>query len=810
MASKSTSSLPMEASNSDKIFQRLSEGDDTYMEHSKWSSLMRNARNSRMSSIHQSRTSMSAHSLISMQEDVLDSPDVIAKFLKEVPFLSRLSGEDRMKVAEVLKFKSWEDGELIIRQGDKGDEFFIIKGGQVQVKVANNGEEKVVGVLTSMDYFGEVALMSGEVRNATIVAQTHVTTLSLGRSDFEDLFGPDKLKVTFGKRKAIGGFGDGLRLKDLTEKSAATKALIKKAINNNVLFENFSEEQLKDLIRLMTFEEIPNGKRVIQEGDPGDYFYVVESGIFNVYQKEEGKPERLINTRTEEESFGEYALIYNAPRSASVEARTNCRVWKADRLSFKRNLVKLSEEKIQEYESFLTRPALLHSLLNRERKAIAEVLDEMRYEADDIIADCNNTFYIIRSGAGGVYKTKADGHGAQEHDVVGPGDFFGMHTKYTTHADENLIVHVQGGPMTCLCLDGKTFNQILGPILDILKLEGIKTRRSGTKEKIRLEELNIMRKLGVGRFGIVHLVEHKSTGEMYALKELSKGYIKQNESLGHLMREKNTCILLEHPFIIKLHSTMQDQQKCYFLLELSPGGELFKLLKNQPRFSHDRVRFYTASVALAFEHMHDRGIIYRDLKPENILLNQDGYVKMTDFGLCKIVGNRKTFTLCGTPDYLAPEVVRGEGHDYGVDWWTLGILVFEMLTGDTPFQDHDPMKVLNKIIHHHFKTPSYIDKRSARKLIRSFLQPESRNRLGMSKHGVRKGVQKIKDHIYFRDTKEIGPVFDWEALADQKMKAPYIPEPVKTDSSAKPSVDVGECDTVVEYESDGEGLFDEF
>lgn len=359
--------------------------------------------------------------------------------------------------------------------------------------------------------------------------------------------------------------------------------------------------------------------------------------------------------------------------------------------------------------------------------------------------------------------------------------------------------------MTCLCLDGKTFNQILGPILDILKLEGIKNRREVTQNRILLEELVRERVLGVGRFGKVDLVKHTKTGDQYALKALSKGYIKENDGLGHLMREKNTCILLDHPFIIKLHSTMQDLQFCYFLLELSPGGELFKLLRDQPRFGHDRVRFYTASVTLAFEHMHGRGIIYRDLKPENILLNEKGYVKMTDFGLCKIVGNRKTFTLCGTPDYLAPEVVTGDGHDYGVDWWTLGILVYEMLTSNTPFQDDDPMKVLNKIIHHHFKTPNYVEVRSARKLIRAFLQPESGNRLGMSRHGVRKGVEKIKNHSYFRDVKELGSKFDWEALANQTMIAPFIPE-----ISTKASVEVGGDDAYVEYEEDNEGLFDEF
>jgi len=611
------------------------------------------------------------------------------------------------------------------------------------------------------------------------------------------------MAVTFGKRKAIGGLANILHY-NVEQKDAATKALIRKAIDSNVLFESFTDEQLEGIIRDMTFEEVPNGTRIIRQGDRGDYFYVVESGVFNVYQKENDQPEKLINTRTEEESFGEFALIYNTTRSASVEARTNCRVWKADRLSFKKNLVRLSREKINEYEVFLQGVSLLASLLNRERREIAEVLDEMRYEEDDIIADSKNTFYIIRSGCGGVYKTKADGHGAQEQEIIGPGHFFGMNS-YGTKDDENLIVHVQGGPMTCLCLDAASFNQILGPLLDILKLEGIRKRREVTQNRVKLEDLEIIRVLGVGCFGEVKLVKNKEDGQNYALKALSKGYIKQNNALAVLMREKNTCILLDHPFIIKLYSTMQDLQKCFFLLELSSGGELFKLMRDQPRFNHDRVRFYTASVTLAFEHMHSRGIIYRDLKPENILLNRKGYVKMTDFGLCKIVGNRKTFTLCGTPAYLAPEVVRGEGHDYGVDWWTLGILVYEMLTSNTPFYDEDDMKTLNKIIHHHYRTPAYVTARSARNLIRGLLKQQSSNRLGMSRNGVRRGVEKIKSHPYFDVQKEIDSKFDWDKLADLTMIAPYIPQ-----ISTEAAVNVGPVDSEIEYESDGEGLFNEF
>merc|ERR1711972_1242575 len=160
--------------------------------------------------------------------------------------------------------------------------------------------------------------------------------------------------------------------------------------------------------------------------------------------------------------------------------------------------------------------------------------------------------------------------------------------------------------------------------------------------------------------------------------------------------------MLDNPFLVNLRATYKDEYRVYFLLEACLGGELFTILRKMRSFDEATARFYCVMLVEAFDYMHERDIIYRDLKPENLVLTRDGYLKVTDFGFAKVVPN-KTFTLCGTPDYLAPEIVTGQGHGKGVDWWTLGILIYEMLASFPPFFDDEPMMTYRKIIQGKFE-----------------------------------------------------------------------------------------------------------
>ncbi len=238
--------------------------------------------------------------------------------------------------------------------------------------------------------------------------------------------------------------------------------------------------------------------------------------------------------------------------------------------------------------------------------------------------------------------------------------------------------------------------------------------------------------MGKGSFGFVTLVKNiKDATVTYALKGVAKSQIVELGQQEHIMSEKNAMMRFNSEFLVKLYNTYKDRDALYFLLEPCLGGELFTLLRSRTSFNEKTTKFYAGCVTLAFEYMHQSDTVYRDLKPENLLIARDGYIKVTDFGFAKVVKDR-TWTLCGTPDYLAPEVVSGQGHGKAVDWWTLGVLIYEMLASYPPFYDEDPMKTYAKIMHGTVAYPKHFSA-DAKDLIGKLLHPKPTKRLGAIK-----------------------------------------------------------------------------
>lgn len=176
------------------------------------------------------------------------------------------------------------------------------------------------------------------------------------------------------------------------------------------------------------------------------------------------------------------------------------------------------------------------------------------------------------------------------------------------------------------------------------------------------------------------------------MKILKKHDIIQTKQVDHVISENSILIEIDHPFLVGLKGFSQDSRYLYFLMDYIPGGELFTFLRTEGQLTVDQARFYSSQVTIMFEYLHSKNIIYRDLKPENILIDDEGYLKLTDFGFAKYCEG-KTYTLCGTPEYLAPEVLLNKGHSKPVDWWTLGILTYEMIAGIDPFNADDPMQI---------------------------------------------------------------------------------------------------------------------
>ena len=215
------------------------------------------------------------------------------------------------------------------------------------------------------------------------------------------------------------------------------------------------------------------------------------------------------------------------------------------------------------------------------------------------------------------------------------------------------------------------------------------------KNILYLNDFHILSTLGTGTFGRVRLVKHRSDNQEQdplALKRLKKSAIIKLKQIDHVKSEKNVLSIIDHPFIVNLKGYFQTPSHIYMLLDYACGGELFTLLRREGRFANDVALFFASEILLAFDYLHGMDIAYRDLKPENLLIDKEGHVKITDFGFAKVVKD-KTYTLCGTPEYLAPEIIQSKGHNKNVDWWALGVLVFEMLAGYPPFYDDNPMGI---------------------------------------------------------------------------------------------------------------------
>ena len=278
-----------------------------------------------------------------------------------------------------------------------------------------------------------------------------------------------------------------------------------------------------------------------------------------------------------------------------------------------------------------------------------------------------------------------------------------------------------------------------------------------------LSDFEIFETLGTGTFGRVRLVRSIAENQHYALKIIKKTYVLQMSQLDHIKSEVKLLRLLRNPFIVTLHSNFQDELRLYLLMEFVIGGELYALLRNAGKFHNDRAKYYAAEVVLVLEYLHGMHVAYRALKPENVLIDGAGNVKIIDFGFAKVVHDR-TFTPCGTPEYLAPEVITNAGHGRSVDWWALGVLIFEMSAGFPPFFDTTPFGIYERILNGKWDLPATVDGKAAA-IVKKLLQIDRTKRLGCGENGA----EDLKAHSWFSRT-------NWDALYYCQCKSPHVPE----------------------------------
>lgn len=380
---------------------------------------------------------------------------------------------------------------------------------------------------------------------------------------------------------------------------------------------------------------------------------------------------------------------------------------------------------------------------------------------------------------------------------MGPGEHFGELALLRLDA-RMATVTATTDHVVCMVIKKATFDSLVGPLQEHIAREAANRLREDASKKIQkapVEQLKVQQTLGCGAFGRVRLVVTPN-GQPYALKCMRKADIAAGKQVEHIMSEKMTLSFCDHPFLPHLIATWQNTNDLLMMLELCQGGELYNLMQENGGFLPEpSTRFYTACVVAAFTYLHDLDVVYRDLKPENLLLDAAGYLKVVDFGFAKVIADR-TWTFCGTPEYISPEVLAGTGHGMATDWWSLGVLIYEMLVGTSPFLAKSHMLIYKNITKGEYSFPMFFGWRfpHAQEIISALLVSDQNTRLGSLAGYLNRGSRQVRETRFFNS-------INFVELERKLIEPPYIPKiNSPTDTSHFPPLDEDDDDDDDEYD----------
>ncbi|XP_032592287.1 cGMP-dependent protein kinase 1 isoform X2 [Drosophila grimshawi] len=557
---------------------------------------------------------------------------------------------------------------------------------------------------------------------------------------------------------------------EFNAKDEATRNLILNAIEHNDFLNNLMDKERKDMvINAMAPASYKKNSYIINEHDEGSEFFVSAEGYYDVIQA--GKHVGNFGPGT---VFGELAILYNAPRKATIKAATDARVWKIARETFRAIMQISGSREREENLQFLRSAPFLQELEESLLTKVVDLLQRKFYETGSCIVregELGNEFFIIRGGTVTIKKKDE----AKHEQIVAKrkrGDYFGEQALMNADVRQ-ASVYADAPGTEVLKLEREAFISYLGTIRQLRekpKEQATENGRSSNKSAefdnehahIAISDLKKVATLGAGAFGRVDLVTHNN--QTFALKIIKKIEVIKQDQIEHVYNEKNVMIKCRaSPFIVQLYRTYRNEKYVYFLMEACMGGDVWTVMSKRQYFDDKTAKFIAGCVVEAFDFLHSHSFIYRDLKPENLMLTSDGYCKLVDFGFAKYVRpNEKTNTFAGTPEYVAPEIILDRGHDRSVDYWALGILVYELLVGKTPFRGVNQIKIYQNILSgiDVIHMPSRIPK-SAQHLIRHLCKQLPAERLGYQ----RKGIADIKRHSWFDN-------LDWMRLRQKQLPSP--------------------------------------
>jgi len=518
----------------------------------------------------------------------------------------------------------------------------------------------------------------------------------------------------------------GAGVADRAPKGEAEREQLAAALRANAYLGSFcplTDDLVEQLVAAAEHRRFASGEVVMRQGDlHSGRLYAVRTGSFEIVGQGRRGTMRELSGAWEARmgpggSFGELELLYSAPCAATVTAVEDSETWMITHSRFTGILHQVLQARLEGYVEVLKRVGLFSGLYNAELRTLAQGLTEASYDqGEDVVTqgEVGSAFFVLVDGEAAVLVDGEEVERRSASRARGTADFFGD-AELLQPGPRLATVRVASPAATVLAVDRAAFELLLKPLDELLEdianhgdersplSTGSTHHERGMKrwdcfgagdagaasERLLREDLELCGRIGAGGFGCVDLALHRPTGRSFALKRVRRNALMEEWPRRQILGEKAVLSMTCSPFVVQLHGTFRTGHCLAFLLELLPGGDLLHAFCRHELYGDEAcARFFAAGAALALGHLHERRIIHRDLKPENVLLDAAGWPKLSDFGLAKFCAGN-TFTLCGTPNYLAPETLLQAGQSEGVDWWALGVLSFEMMAGRTPFEGAD-------------------------------------------------------------------------------------------------------------------------
>ena len=642
-------------------------------------------------------------------------------FIESIPILANIHYTQKTILCSFLYKENFQKGHFIVRKGDHANCLYIVKEGEVDCSL--NG--KVVRTLRKGDNFGERSILIDSNRSLDCIAKCDCVCYSVSISTLKNMLGDN--------------FRNLLYLN-----------FIKSAFNKSKIFSRFNVQLLDKVFHLFKPINLKSNDIAYKEN------YLKSSKIVIVIDG------HLINSITKEIVANRGTILFQYELFQNLNDKTDfdiipqpdCLLIEANTNDFLNELGGNFKELMAQTEIMksLNKISIFRNLSSQKLDYIVSVITEEKFNDDEDIfrqGEEGDKFYIIKSGKVNILIND------KYIRTLNEKEYFGERALFFNEKRSATIRAV--GEVILFSISKEDFEKNIKGNMK----EHLMNRLYLQDNLVELKDLLFKMKLGSGNYGDVCLVRNKKNKFPYAIKSISRNQINTDQLHLNLELERSILLKIDHPFIVKLVKSLKDEKSIYFLMEYIKGKELFDVIRDIGLLTKSQTQFYSASLMLAIDYLHERKFIFRDIKPENVIVIQNGYIKLIDFGTAKEIVDR-TNTIIGTPHYMAPEVILGEGYSFQVDIWSIAICMYEFMCGGVPFGENadEPMDVYLAIINEKLVFPNFCKDSDFKLLIQQMLTKNPIKR--MSK------VSQVKTHIWFNG-------FDWEDLMSLNMKAPYKP-----------------------------------